>query len=188
VNVLNRRTLQGVGIACAGFALACAPMAVASAHNKPAHHHKPKHHGSKTVASKGGSNPNSSICTAVSSAQNSSGSLSSSIEKAFAGGINDFASAKQAMLSAINTALKEEGPAESALHSAPANVQSAMKDLFTFESTFKTDIANASSPSQLVSSLSTLGQNSQLQADGTTIANYVTSLCGTTTTTSAALP
>jgi hypothetical protein len=184
--VLNRRILQGVGIAFAGCALACAPMAAASAHKAP--HHKAKHHGSKTVASKGGSNPNSSICTAVTSAQNSSGSLSSSIEKAFAGGVNDFASAKQAMLNAINAALKQESPAVSALHSAPANVQAAMKGLFTFESTFKTDIANASSPSQLVSSLSTLGQNSQLQADGTTIANYVTSLCGTTTTTSAALP
>jgi hypothetical protein len=189
VHVLNRRFLQGVSVAFVGLALACAPMAAASAHNKPKH--KPaKHHSSKTVAkTKGGSNPNSSICTAVSSAQNGSSGLSSSLEKAFAGGgISDFASAKQAMLNAMNTALKEEGPAESALRSAPANVQAAMKGLFAFETSFKTAVTNATSATQLVTSLSTLGQNPQLEADGTTIANYVTSLCGATTTTTIAIP
>jgi hypothetical protein len=188
--VPNRRFLQGVSVAFVGFALACAPMAAASAHNTAKHHKPAKHHSSKTVAkTKGGTNPNSAICTAVSSAQNSSSNLGSSVEKAFAGGgISDFATAKQAMLNAMNTALKEEGPAESALRSAPANVQAAMKGLFAFESNFKTAVTNASSASQLIASLSTLGQNPQLEADGRTIASYVASLCGTTTTTTLAIP
>jgi hypothetical protein len=188
--VLNRRFLQGVSVAFVGLALACAPMAAASAHTKAKHHKPAKHHSSKTVAkTKGGTNPNSSICTSVNSAENSSSNLGSSLEKAFAGGgISDFASAKQAMLNSMNTALKEEGPAESALRSAPANVQAAMKGLFAFESSFKAAVTNATSATQLVASLSTLGQNPQLEADGTTIANYVTSLCGATTTTTVAIP
>jgi hypothetical protein len=86
------------------------------------------------------------------------------------------------MLASINNALKEEGPAENALHSAPANVQAAMKGLFTFEATLKTDISNASTLEQLASSMSTLGQDTAVRADSLTLANYVTSLCGTTTT------
>jgi hypothetical protein len=188
VNVLNRRLLQGVSVTFIGLALACAPMAAASAHK--AKHHKPKHHTSKTVAkTKGGTNPTSSICTAVNSAQSSSGNLGSALGKVFEGGaVNDFASAKQAMLNSINDALKEEGPAENALRSAPANVQAAMKGLFTFESNLKTAVANASSAVALTSSLATLGQNPQLESDSLTVANYVTSLCGTTTTTTAAIP
>jgi hypothetical protein len=92
------------------------------------------------------------------------------------------------MIAAMNTALKEEGPAESDLRSAPANVQAAMKGLFTFESNLKSAISNASSTTQLESSLITLGQNPALKTDSLTLANYVTSLCGTTTTTTAALP
>jgi hypothetical protein len=136
--VLNRRFLQGVSVAVIGLALACAPMAVASAHK--AKHHKPKHHTSKTISkSKGGSNPTSSICVAVNSAQASSGNLGSALEKVFTtAATGDFATAKQEMIAAMNSALKEEGPTESALRSAPANVQTAMKGLFTFETNLKT--------------------------------------------------
>jgi hypothetical protein len=189
VNVLNRRLLQGVSVAFVGFALACAPMAAASAH-KAKHHKQTHHHTTKTTSkSKGGSNPTNSICVAVNSAQSSSGNLGVALEKAFESGATaDFATAKQEAIAAMNTALKEEGPAESALRSAPANVQAAMKGLFTFESNLKTAISNASSITQLESSFVTLGQNPALKTDSLTVANYVTSLCGTTTTTTAALP
>ena len=184
----SRRFLQGVSVAVIGFALACAPMAVASAHK--AKHPKPKHHTSKTVSkNKGGTNPTSSICVAVNSAQSSSGNLGGALGKVFeTGAAGDFATAKQEMIAAMNSALKEEGPAESALSSAPANVRTAMKGLFTFESNLKTAISNASSLTQLEGSLVTLGQNPALKTDSLTVANYVTSLCGTTTTTTAALP
>ena len=154
-------------------------MAAASASN-----HKAEHHKAKTV-SKGGSNPTSSICTDIASAQSSSGNLGAALGKVITdGGLSNFATAKQEMITAINNSLKEEGPAENALHSAPANVQAAMKGLFSFASTLKTDISNASTPAQLASSMSTLGQDTGVRADSLTLANYVTSLCGTTTTTS----
>ena len=182
----QRRVWQGISVAVLGFALAAAPMAMASASNHKAKHHKTKHHPSKTV-SKGGSDPTNKICLAVGSAQSSSGNLGTALEKVFAGGgLSNFATAKQAMFTAMNNALKEEGPAEAALGSAPSNVQAAMKGLFTFETTLKTDISNASTPAQLESSLVTLGQDPSLKTDSLTLANYVTSLCGTTTTTTAA--
>jgi hypothetical protein len=179
----RRRILQGISVATLGLALACAPMAMASANSHKAKHHKTKHHPAKPVA-KTGSNPTSSICLDVGSAQTSSGNLGVALEKVFAeGGLSNFAQAKQAMLTAMDTALKEEGPAEAALRSAPANVQAAMKGLFTFETTLKTDISNASSAVQLGTSLATLGQDPQFKTDSLTLANYVTSLCGATTTT-----
>jgi hypothetical protein len=157
-------------------------MAAASASNHKTKHPKAKHHTSKTV-SKSGSNPTSTICTDIDSAQSSSGNLGGALEKVITdGGLSNFATAKQEMLASINNALKEEGPAENALHSAPANVQAAMKGLFTFEATLKTDISNASTLEQLASSMSTLGQDTAVRADSLTLANYVTSLCGTTTT------
>ena len=44
----------------------------------------------------------------------------------------------------------------------------------------KTDIQNASSLQGLVSSFESLGTNQKLVADGTTIANWYTSVCGGT--------
>jgi hypothetical protein len=79
--------------------------------------------------------------------------------------------------------LQEEGPAESALSGAPANVQAALKGLFAFESSFKTAVSNASSLTQLEQSLETLGTNPTLKTDSLTLANYVTSVCGTKTST-----
>jgi hypothetical protein len=179
----QRRILQGMSVAILGLALACAPMAMASAHGHKAKHHKAKHHTTHT-ASKKGSDPTSSICQAVNSAQSSSGNLGTALEKVFTdGGLSNFAAAKQAMLAAMNAALKEEGPAESALRSAPSNVQAAMKGLFTFESSLETAISNAANVQQLEASLVTLGQNPALKTDSLTLANYVTSLCGTVTTT-----
>jgi hypothetical protein len=177
----QRRVLQSMSVVILGFALAGAPMAMASAHGHKAKHHKPKHHTTKK-----GSNPTSSICQAVNSAQSSSGNLGASLEKVFeSGGLSNFATAKQAMIAAMNDALKEESPAESALRSAPSNVQAAMKGLFTFESNLKTAISNAANVQQLEASLVTLGQNPALKTDSLTVANYVTSLCGATTTTTA---
>jgi hypothetical protein len=186
--VRQRRIGQGISVAVLGFALAAAPMAMASASNHKAKHHKtkPKHHASKTV-SKGGSDPTNTICLAVDSAQSSSGNLGTALEKVFTGGgISNFATAKQAMVAAMNTALKEEGPAEAALRSAPSTVQAAMKGLFAFETTLKTDISNATTAAQVESSLVGLGEDSSIKADSLVLANYVTSLCGATTTTTAA--
>jgi hypothetical protein len=184
----HRRILQAISVTTLGVALACAPMAVASASHHKAKHHKTKHHTSKT-ASKKGSDPSNSICLAINSAQSSSASIAPALEKAFAGGTTStFAGAKQAMLSAMNTALKEEGQAEADLRSAPSNVQAAMKDLFAFEGTFKAAISNASSLTQLETSMASLGTSPKLQTDSTTLTNYVTSLCGATTTTTVAIP
>jgi hypothetical protein len=100
----------------------------------------------------------------------------------------NYATVKAAMIADINASLKDEGAAESALSGAPANVQAAMKGLFSFVGTYKTLIANSTSITQLATSMESLAQTSQVEADSLTISNYVTAQCGTTTTTSASIP
>jgi hypothetical protein len=187
----HRRVLQACSVTMVGLALACAPMAAASAtSHKPKHHHKAKgHHSTTTTTSKSksakGLNPGSSLCAAVDSAENSSSALGSSIEKAMIQGAqsNNYSTAQQAMLAAISASEKEEGPALSALKGAPANVQAAMKGLFTFVGSYETAIKNSTSFTQLESSLVSLPGESTAEADGMTVSNYVTQQCGSTTTT-----
>ena len=140
--------------------------------------------------SKGGLNPGSKLCVTLANAESSSGNMGTSIEKSIEQGMasGNYAAVKAAMLADINASLKDEGPAESALSGAPANVQAAMKGLFSFVGSYKTAIANSTSITQLASSIVSLAGTSQVEADGLTVANYVTAQCGTTTTTSASLP
>jgi hypothetical protein len=166
-----------VGICCGvlGVTLALAPLTAASANG-----HKPKH-----SASTKGSNPNSAMCKDVKSEQSGSSATGLAIEKAMTSG--NFATAKQAMLNAYNA---DQGSVQKALgviKTAPANVQTAFKGLLTFVKQIRTDIQNASSEQGLITSFETLGKNPQLQADGVTISNWYTSVCGGTlvTTTTA---
>ncbi len=184
----QRRRLLGVSVAILSFALACAPMAVASAsndHKAKGHHHtsKPKAKPKAKTASKG-SDPTNTICLDVKNSESSSSTLGPAIEKAIEGGATDsFASLRQELLTELNVPLKSEGAALAALKSAPANVQAAMKNLISFDSTFRSAIANATSLAQLEGSFATIAAGAPaLQADATTLTNYVTSLCGSTLT------
>ena len=56
--------------------------------------------------------------------------------------------------------------------------QAAFKNLLTFVQQVKTDIQNASSLQGLVASFESLGKNTQLVGDDTTIANWYASVCG----------
>jgi hypothetical protein len=190
--VRQRRLVQTFSVTVLGLALACAPMAVASAKSKPKHHAK-KHHSTttttrpKTVA-KGGLSPGSKLCVTLAQALSSSSNLGSAMGKSIEEGLSSsgtYASEKAAMLAQINASLKDEGAAESALSGAPANVQAAMKGLFTFVNSYETAISNSTSMTQLATSMESLAATSQVEADGLTVANYVTAQCGTTTTTSA---
>jgi hypothetical protein len=166
-----------------GVALACAPMAVASAKSKPKHHPKPKHHTTKTVA-KAKVGPGSTFCASIVATESSNTNLGIAVVKVIQEAASgNFAGAKQAMIGDMNTALTAEGPAEAELSSAPANVQAALKGLFTFESTLKTDISNASNLEQLATSLQSLGTSTQFRTDALTLATYASAECGTTTTT-----
>jgi hypothetical protein len=160
------RTWQGITIVAVGLALTLAPMTAASAH-------KPKHH---TTTTKTGSNPNSTMCKDLKAEQTNSSSLGLNIEKAISSG--NFASAKAAMLSAFSQDAKYINQALAVIHSAPANVQSAFRDILSFAGQLKTDIANAGSEQQLIASFETLGKNTKLTTDGTTISAWVTSQCG----------
>jgi hypothetical protein len=58
-----------------------------------------------------------------------------------------------------------------------------MKNLISFDSTFRSAIASATSLAQLEGSFATIAAGAPaLQADATTLTNYVTSLCGSTLT------
>jgi hypothetical protein len=191
--VRQRRLFQAFSVTVLGVALACAPMAVASAKSKPKHHAKAKHHSTTTTTkpkttAKGGLNPGSKLCVELAQADSSSGNLGSAIEKSIEEGMSsgNYASVKAAMLAQINASLKDEGEAESALSGAPANVQAAMKGLFTFVGSYETAISNSTSITQLATSMESLAGTSEVEADSVTVTNYVTAQCGTTTTTTAA--
>ena len=169
------RAVQGCGVAVIAFALAGASLAPASASTGKAKH--AKHH--STV--KKGQNPNSALCTSLKSEQSNSTKLGQAVSAAFESG--DFPTAKKDMIAALNLGLKEVSPALQALHSAPANVQTAMKGLFKFERNLKTDVENASSMTALASSFESLGKSPQLQANSQTVTNYVTQQCGSLITT-----
>jgi hypothetical protein len=175
--VKQRRWWQGICIGLVGVALTLAPMSAASAHGKAKHH---------SGTSTKGSNPSSAMCQKVKTEQTGSSSVGLAIEKAMTSG--NFAAAKQAMLNAYNTDAGNVQKALSVIKSAPSNVQTAFKNLLTFVQQIKTDIQNATSLQGLVTSFESLGQNQKLVADGTTISNWYTGVCGgsliTATTTS----
>lgn len=186
----QRRIVQAFSVTVVGFALACAPMAVASASSHKSKHHHKHHHTTKTV-SKGGLNPGSKLCVTLANAESSSGNVGTAMGKAIAQGMasGNYASVKSAMLASINTSLKEEGPAESALSGAPANVQAAMKGLFAFLGSYEKTIANSTSITQLGTSMASLaGSSKVVEADSLTLGKYITAQCGTTTTTTTAAP
>jgi cobalamin biosynthesis Mg chelatase CobN len=170
-------------------------MAAASASShKTKHHSKPKakHHTTKTVA-KAGLNPGSKLCVEAYAGESNSGAAGSAIEKAMisAETSGNWDAAKQALDAAMNASLKEESQAEAALRSAPANVQAAMKGLFTYVQSFETAINNSSSFTQFATSMESLVQSSGIQADSTTLTNYLTQQCGpppTTTPPSLSIP
>ena len=170
-----------IGLCCGllGVTLALAPLSAASAKS-----HGSRHNGSSVK----GSNPSSAMCKDVKSEQTGSSSTGLAIEKAMTSG--NFASAKQAMLNAYNADLGNVQKALGVIKTAPANVQSAFKNLLSFVKQIKTDIQNASSLQGLVTSFATLGKNTQLETDGATIANWYTGVCGGTlvTTTTVSIP
>jgi hypothetical protein len=193
----QRRIVQSFSVAVLGLALACAPMAVASAHSNKHHKSKPKHHHTtttKTTVAKAGLNPGSKLCVEAYAGESNTGGVGSAVEKAMisAETSGNYNAAKQAMLAAMNASLKDESEAEAALRSAPANVQAAMKSLFGYVQQFETTINNSTSFTQLGTSMQTLIQNSSaLQADSTTLTNYLTQQCGpppTTTPTTLPIP
>ena len=66
------------------------------------------------------------------------------------------------------------------IKTAPPKVQAAFKNLLSYVKQFRSAIQNASSLQGLIASFATLGKNTQLETDGTTIANWYTSVCGGT--------
>jgi hypothetical protein len=153
----RRRTGAAVCIAVVGVVLSLAPLGAASA-------------GAKV-------NPNSPTCKAIAREQAGATAAGFAIEKALASG--NAATAKRQMLKAYDTDLSNVTRALAAIKGAPPNVRAAFKNLRTFVGRIRGDIKGAKSVSQIVSELQMLGRDPQLQADGTTIANWAASVCGT---------
>ncbi len=152
--------LVGVCTGALGMLLALAPLTAASA------------------ARTKGSAPKSAMCRAVKSEQTGSTGAASSIAKAMTSG--NFSAAKSALLKSYNTDFSQVQKALGVIKTAPAKVQTAFKNLLSYVKQFRTAIQNASSLQGLIASFATLGKNPQLETDGTTIANWYTSVCGGT--------
>jgi hypothetical protein len=180
----HRRTWLGLCIGVIGVALTLAPMSAASARSN----HKSKHHTTKHPNSKG-SNPGSSMCQDIKSEENGNAQVGLDVEKSIESG--NFATAKQALLNSYGADVSNVNKALAAIKSAPSNVQAAFKNLLSYVQQIKTDIENASSLQGLITSFETLGQNTQIATDGTTISTWATSVCGSSilpTTTTSSLP
>jgi hypothetical protein len=170
--------LQATCVGMIGAALTLAPISAASAHTK-------KHQGSSHVK---GSNPHSALCADVKSEQNESSGVGSAMEKAIASG--NFAATKAAILKAYAADAGDVQKALGVISTAPANVQSAFKNILTYVQQIRTDIENSTSLQGLLMSFESLGKDPKLVTDGTTITNWYTSVCGGSlvTTTTVSIP
>jgi hypothetical protein len=169
----HRRAGRGLCIGAVGLALTFVPMSAASAHSN----HKPTHH--KSGHSKGrGSNPGSAMCQDIKTEESGNSQLGIDVEKAMESG--NFAQAKQALLNAYDGDLGNVNKALSVIKGAgaPANVQAAFKNLLSFVQQIKSAIGNATSLQGLVDNFEGLSKNTQLASDGSTIANWAASVCG----------
>jgi hypothetical protein len=92
----------------------------------------------------------------------------------------NFAEAKQALRNAFAADVANRNKALSVMKSAGArsNVQNALTNLLGFVQQIKSSIDSATSLPGLIGNFATLGKNTQLAADGTTIANWAASVCG----------
>ena len=156
----QRAMLVGVCTGALGILLALAPLTAASA------------------ARTKGSAPKSAMCRTVKSEQTGSTAAASGIAKAMTSG--NFAAAKSALLKSYNVDFSQVQKALAVIKTAPPKVQTAFKNLLSYVKQFRTAIQNASSLQGLIASFATLGKNPQLETDGTTIANWYTSVCGGT--------
>ena len=163
--VKQRSKWVGFGAAVLGLTLALAPLTAASA---------------KSTKTKG-SAPHSAMCKTVKSEQSGSTAASGAIEKAMTSG--NYAAAKAALLKSFNVAFTQVQKALGVIKGAPPKVQSAFKDLLSYVRQLRTAIQNSTSVTTLLASFETLAKNPKLETDGVTIANWYTSVCGGTLTT-----
>jgi hypothetical protein len=160
----QRAMWVGVCTGVLGVMLALAPLTVASA--------------TKTK----GSAPHSAMCKTVKSEETGSTAAASGIAKAMSSG--NFAAAKAALLKAYNLDYGQVQKALAVIKTAPPKVQAAFKNLLSFVKRLRSAIQNANSLQAMIASFATLGKDTQLQTDGTTIANWYAGVCGGTLTTS----
>jgi hypothetical protein len=153
----RRRTGAAACVAVAGVVLSVSPLGAAPTGAK--------------------ANPNSRACKAIAQEQAGATAAGFAIEKALASG--NIGAAKRQMLKAYNTDLSNVTRALAVIKTAPPNVRAAFKNLRTYVGRIRSDIKGAKTVSQIVSELQTLGRDPRLQADGTTIANWAASECGT---------
>ena len=127
------------------------------------------------------------MCKDVKTEQNGSSSTGRAIEKAMTSG--NFAAAKQAMLNAYNVDFAMCKKALAVIKTAPPKVQAAFKNLLSYVKQLRTAF-RTHQRAGLLASFETLGKDTKLETDGTTIANWYTAVCGGTpiTTTTVSLP
>jgi hypothetical protein len=157
-----------------GVALALAPISAASAgssHNTKHKTHKPK----TTKTTKTGLVPGSSVCTFLDD-QAGSAAISSAMESAVQSG--NFAAAQKTLLNLFSEIAKDAPAAETAMQSAPANVQAAFKTMISYDAQFKTAVASATSFTGLGTALASLGTNPALKSASETVGAYATAKCG----------
>jgi hypothetical protein len=155
---MQRSMSVGVCACVLGVLLALAPLTAASA------------------ARTRGSAPRSAMCRTVKSEQSGSATAADGIAKAMTSG--NFPAAKKALLKVYNLDYSQVQKALAVIRTAPPKVQAAFKNLLSYVKQFRSAIQNATSLEGLIASFGTLGRNPRLQTDGTTIANWYTSVCG----------
>lgn len=188
---MKRSALSMVGVLGLGVSLAMAPMAPASAashkkHTTKSHHKKKKKHTKATTVttqSANGSNPGSSFCVEYKQeeqvAENSkyAETMTTDLESGNLPGVK--AAFKQ--IEATDGPLLNK--AKALISQTPANVQAAFKVVIAQLPKEYADVNSATSISQLESSFETFESSPGFKNATETVANYVTSQCGSITPT-----
>jgi hypothetical protein len=165
-----------VTILAVALALVLVPASMASAGSSHKGSKNKTHKTTKTkTTAKTGLVPGGSVCTFLDD-QAGSSHIASAMESAIESG--NFASAQSTLLNLFTEIAKDAPAAESALSSAPANVQAAFKTMLSYDSQFKTAIASATSFAGLGTALASLGNNPTLQSASMTVGTYATAKCG----------
>lgn len=126
-----------------------------------------------------GANPGGDFCTALKQQQASVANLPKTFGQAIGSG--DFATIKKTLSAFFDTMQQSLAKVELTMSSAPSNVKAALATVNQYFVQLRTTVLNATSTTQLETSMASFGQDTQLRGATKTLKAYSTSQCGVLT-------
>ncbi|MGH9097119.1 MAG: hypothetical protein ACRDWB_06815 [Acidimicrobiales bacterium] len=179
--MVRPRTLMGMAVLASGLGLAACSSGTNSASTTTT---KPSS-GSTTstsIATTGGADPNSAFCKDLAAANSTETKLSNDLTTAM--NSKNLAKVKTAFGPFITESQSELQKANAAAPSAPAAVKAAFKTVTDFYTQIKSKVSAATNLTTLQTDITNLSNAQPIVDAGNTISGYVTTQCGTPSTTS----